>query len=247
MQKTIIYGFHAVETALRHDPGNVRQVWIDTHSKNGRLRKLTLLARKEVLPVHASDNDKLDELAKTSKHQGIAAEYYVDSKTQSSDSLFDLLENLREPPLLLILDSVTDPHNLGACLRTAEGAGVHAVIVPKDNAADITPTVRKVACGAAEVMPFIRVTNLVRTMEALKEAGVWITGTSDKAHSDLYTTDLTGAAALAMGAEGKGLRPLVEKTCDTLVSIPMAGKVSSLNVSVATGVCLYEIVRQRNH
>jgi 23S rRNA (guanosine2251-2'-O)-methyltransferase len=243
MQKVIIHGFHAVENALTHDPGKVRQVWIDTHSKNNRLRHITLLARKEVLSVHMSDRYKLEELTGSIKHQGVAAEYYAPK--QSTDDLNELLDGLTEPPFLLILDSITDPHNLGACLRTAEGAGVHAVICPKDGSADLTPTARKVASGAAEVLPFIKVTNLVRTMEMLKNRGIWITGTSDKANSDLYAADLTGAVALVMGAEGKGLRSLVEKHCDNLISIPMSGKVSSLNVSVATGVCLYEAVRQR--
>lgn len=246
MQKVIIHGFHAVETALRHDPSKVRQVWIDTHSKNGRLRKITLLARKEVLPAHMSDRYKLEELTGSTKHQGVAAEY-ISGESHGQDDLISLLESLNEPPLLLILDSITDPHNLGACIRTAEGAGVHAVIVPKDGSADLTPTARKVASGAAEVVPFIKVTNLVRTMDMLKQAGVWITGTSDRANADLYTADMSGPMALAMGAEGKGLRPLVEKSCDTLISIPMAGRVSSLNVSVATGVCLYEIFRQKHH
>lgn len=246
MQKVIIHGFHAVENALRHDPSKVRQVWIDTHSKNNRLRNITLLARKEVLPTHMSDRYKLEELTGSNKHQGVAAEY-LSGETRGRDDLVALLEKIDEPPMLLILDSITDPHNLGACIRTAEGAGVHAVIVPKDGAADLTPTARKVASGAAEIVPFIKVTNLARTIDMLKQAGIWVIGTSDKARSDLYATDMTGPIALAMGAEGKGLRPLVEKSCDALVSIPMAGTVSSLNVSVASGICLYEIVRQRHH
>jgi len=177
----------------------------------------------------------------------VVAEYYK-AKDYSENDLYDLLDELdneRIQPFLLVLDGVTDPHNLGACLRTADAAGVHAVIAPKDNAASINPTVRKVASGAAEAVPFIAVTNLARTLDSLKERGIWLTGTSDKAQQTLYQADLKGAMALVMGAEGTGIRRLTEERCDFLVSIPMCGQVSSLNVSVATGVCLYEALRQR--
>jgi 23S rRNA (guanosine2251-2'-O)-methyltransferase len=188
--------------------------------------------------------NQLDKLAKSRKHQGIIAEYNA-PKTWGDNELFDLLSELNEPALLLILDGVTDPHNLGACLRTAEAAGVQAVITTKDKAAGLTPVVRKVASGAAEIIPLIQVTNLARTLDTLKDAGIWIIGTSDHATENMYSQDLTGPIAFVMGAEGKGMRRLTEKQCDILANLPMAGEVSSLNISVATGVCLYEAVRQR--
>ena len=159
--------------------------------------------------------------------------------------LLQFVEQSEQPSLILVLDGVTDPHNLGACLRSADAAGVHAVVVPKDKSADLSPTVRKVACGAAEVVPFVRVTNLSRTLEALKERGVWLFGAAGEAEKSIYDNDLTGSMALVMGAEGAGLRRLTREHCDHLVKLPMAGSVSSLNVSVATGVCLFEAVRQR--
>ena len=174
----------------------------------------------------------------------MVAEYQRMQEYNEND-LYDLLDQLEDTPFLLVLDGVTDPHNLGACLRTADAAGIQAVIAPKDNAAGLTPTARKVASGAAETVPFIPVTNLARTLDNLKERGIWLTGTSDKASQNLYQADLKGPMALVMGAEGAGIRRLTEERCDFLVSIPMQGQVSSLNVSVATGVCLYEALRQR--
>ena len=242
--KTLINGIHAVESALKNDPDNIVQVWIAENKRNQRVKELIQHAQKRGLVAHRSDATALDKLAKTHQHQGVVAEYNI-PKVFNEHDLFDLLENIDTPPLLLILDGVTDPHNLGACLRTAEGAGVHAVIATKDNAVGLTPAARKVASGAAETVPFIQVTNLVRTMEKLKKEGIWFIGTSDKTDADLYSYDFNTPSAIVMGAEGKGLRRLTEEHCDTLVSIPMAGQVSSLNVSVATGVCLYEVVRQR--
>ncbi|QTR49667.1 23S rRNA (guanosine(2251)-2'-O)-methyltransferase RlmB [Candidatus Thiothrix anitrata] len=244
MAKSTIYGVHAVETALRNDAENLGQIWFDKRSRNDRLKKLEKMAEDSGLRLLAMESDKLDKIAGTNKHQGIVAEYYK-LKAWTENDLLDLLDGLEEPAFLLVLDGVTDPHNLGACLRTAEGAGVHAVIAPKDNAASITPTVRKVASGAAEIIPFVPVTNLARTLETLKSRGIWLTGTSDKAKQTLYQAELKGSMALVMGAEGAGIRRLTEEACDYLISIPMAGQVSSLNVSVATGVCLYEAVRQR--
>ncbi|OQX11252.1 MAG: 23S rRNA (guanosine(2251)-2'-O)-methyltransferase RlmB [Thiothrix lacustris] len=244
MAKSTIYGVHAVETALRNDAENLGQIWFDKRSRNDRLKKLEKMAEDSGLRLLAMESDKLDKIAGTNKHQGIVAEYYK-LKAWTENDLLDLLDGLEEPAFLLVLDGVTDPHNLGACLRTAEGAGVHAVIAPKDNAASITPTVRKVASGAAEIIPFVPVTNLARTLETLKSRGIWLTGTSDKAKQTLYQAELKGPMALVMGAEGAGIRRLTEEACDYLISIPMAGQVSSLNVSVATGVCLYEAVRQR--
>ncbi|MBU0653821.1 MAG: 23S rRNA (guanosine(2251)-2'-O)-methyltransferase RlmB [Gammaproteobacteria bacterium] len=245
MAKSTIYGIHAVETALRNDAENLGQIWLDKRSRNDRLKKLEKLAAESGAHLIPTDPDRLDKMAGHNRHQGVVADYYK-LKSYTENDLYDLLDALEETPFLLVLDGVTDPHNLGACLRTAEGAGIQAVIAPKDNAASITPTVRKVASGAAEVIPFIPVTNLARTMDTLKERGIWLTGTSDKATQSIYQANLKGPMALVMGAEGAGIRRLTEERCDFLVSIPMKGQVSSLNVSVATGVCLYEALRQRS-
>ena len=242
--KTLITGIHAVESALKNDPENIAQVWFAENKRNQRVKELIHHAQKRGLIMHRADVKMLDKLAKTHQHQGVVAEYQAPASYTEED-LFDLLEKSDHTPLLLVLDGVTDPHNLGACLRTAEGAGVQAVIAPKDNAVGLTPAARKVASGAAETVPFVQVTNLVRSIEKLKKLGIWFIGTSDKANSDLYTQDFKSPTAIVMGAEGKGLRRLTEEHCDILISIPMAGQVSSLNVSVATGVCLYEVVRQR--
>lgn len=169
----------------------------------------------------------------------------TDSNVKSEDELYNILDNLNEPPFLLILDGIQDPHNLGACLRSADGAGVHAVIAPKDRAVSITDTVREIASGAAESVPFIQVTNLARTMEKLKELGIWIVGTSDSAEQSIYEINLKGPLAIVVGSEGKGIRRLTTDNCDFLTFIPMRGRVECLNVSVATGVCLFEAVRQR--
>ncbi len=241
--KTLITGIHAVESALKNDPDNLLQVWIAENKRNRRIMDLIRHAEKRGLIAHRSDMKTLDRLTKT-QHQGVVAEYNApDSYTE--EDLIKLLDKLDETPLLLVLDGVTDPHNLGACLRTAEGAGAHAVIAPKDNAVGLTPAARKVASGAAETVPFVQVTNLTRTIEKIKKLGVWFFGASDKARVNLYTQNFMAPTAIVMGAEGKGLRRLTEEHCDELIAIPMAGQVSSLNVSVATGICLYEVVRQR--
>ncbi|SKA73260.1 23S rRNA (guanosine2251-2'-O)-methyltransferase [Thiothrix eikelboomii] len=248
MAKTIIYGIHAVESALRNDPENMGTIWLEKNTRNDRLKKLQIqIAEVGGLKATPSDLEQLNKIASTGRHQGVVAEYYQ-AKDYTENDLYDLLDHLDNENIqafLLVLDGVTDPHNLGACLRTADGAGVHAVIAPKDHAASINPTVRKVASGAAEAIPFIAVTNLARTLDSLKERGIWLTGTSDKAQQTLYQADLKGPMALVMGAEGSGIRRLTEERCDFLISIPMRGQVSSLNVSVATGVCLYEALRQR--
>jgi 23S rRNA (guanosine2251-2'-O)-methyltransferase len=187
------------------------------------------------------------------RHQGVVAEAFNipvsgdmnQSNLWQEQDLLRVVDNKEGPLLLLVLDGVTDPHNLGACLRSADAAGVDAVVVPKDKSADLTPTVRKVACGAAEVVPFVRVTNISRTLQALQERGVWLYGTAGESEKSIYDSDLSGSIALVMGAEGSGLRRLTREQCDFLVNLPMAGSVSSLNVSVATGICLFEIVRQR--
>ena len=248
MAKTIIYGLHAVESALRNDPENIGTIWLEKNTRNDRLKKLQAqISEVGGLKTTTTDVGQLNKMASTGRHQGVVAEYYK-AKDYTENDLYDLLDELDNDsiqPFLLVLDGVTDPHNLGACLRTADGAGIHAVIAPKDNAASINPTVRKVASGAAEAVPFITVINLARTLDSLKERGIWLTGTSDKAQKTLYQADLKGPMALVMGAEGTGIRRLTEERCDFLISIPMSGQVSSLNVSVATGVCLYEALRQR--
>lgn len=242
--KTLITGIHAVESALKNDADNISQVWIAENKRNQRVKELIHHAQKRGLIAHRADMKMLDKLAKTRQHQGVVAEYNA-AASYTEDDLLDLLEKSEATPLLLVLDGVTDPHNLGACLRTADAAGVQAVIAPKDNAVGLTPAVRKVASGAAETVPFIQVTNLVRTIDKLKKMGIWFIGTSDKSNGDIYTQNFKAPTAIVMGAEGKGLRRLTEEHCDELISIPMAGQISSLNVSVATGVCLFEVVRQR--
>lgn len=244
MSTTTIHGIHAIQTALENDASHVLQLWANTQQPNKRLHAIFSLAKKAGIPVQHANTEQLQKLCKTPKHQNIVARYQM-PETLTESALEDLLVDLQEPALLLVLDGVTDPHNLGACLRTAEAAGVHAVIIPRDKSVGLTPTVRKVASGAAELVPLVQVTNLARTLESLKAAGVWIMGTSDKAECDVYAQDLTLPLALVMGAEGTGIRRLTEKHCDFLLSLPMAGKISSLNISVATGVCLYEAVRQR--
>lgn len=242
--KTLITGIHAVESALKNDADNISQVWIAESKRNQRVKELIHHAEKRGLIAHRTEMKMLDKLAKTRQHQGVVAEYNAPA-SYSEDDLLDLLEKSESTPLLLVLDGVTDPHNLGACLRTADAAGVQAVIAPKDNAVGLTPAARKVASGAAETVPFVQVTNLVRTMEKLKKMGIWFIGTSDQATGNIYAQNFKAPTAIVMGAEGKGLRRLTEEHCDELISIPMAGQISSLNVSVATGVCLFEVVRQR--
>ncbi len=244
MSKTVIYGIHAVESALRNDPDNVGRIWVDRQVRNNRLRGLLALLETSGLATIPTDTEQLSKYANTHRHQGVVAEY-TRAKSYTEHDLYELLEHLDEPAFLLVLDGVTDPHNLGACLRSCDGAGVHAVIVPRDNATGITPTARKVASGAAETVPLITVTNLARTLDQLKERGIWLTGTSDTAEQTLFQANLKGPMALVMGAEDKGVRRLTEERCDFLVSIPMQGQVSSLNVSVATGICLFEAMRQR--
>jgi 23S rRNA (guanosine2251-2'-O)-methyltransferase len=242
--KTFLNGVHSVQNALEHDASNITQLWVAENKRNPRIDKLLVQAEKLGLVAQSTTPSALDRMTGSRKHQGIVAEYMAPDAANEND-LIELITNATEPLLLLVLDGVTDPHNLGACLRTAEGAGVDAVIAPKDKSASLTPTARKVSSGAAERLPFIQVTNLARTLDLLKDSGVWITGTSDKATQTLYDCDFKGSTAIVMGAEGKGVRNLTEKSCDFLISIPMAGSVSSLNVSVATGVVLYEAVRQR--
>jgi len=238
-----IYGVHAVEALLRHHPKRVKQLWLAAGRQDPRVQVLVDLAGQQRIAVGQRDRRELDEWAE-GVHQGVVAEVSP-SQVWGENMLDELLDRATTPPLLLVLDGVTDPHNLGACMRTADAAGAHAVIVPKDKSATLNATVRKVACGAAEVIPLVAVTNLARTLEKLQQRGLWIVGTAGEAEQELYQQDMTGPTVLVMGAEGKGMRRLTREHCDYLVKLPMAGSVSSLNVSVATGVCLFEAVRQR--
>lgn len=238
-----IFGIHAVASLLDRQPDRVEEMFVQRGRSDARMEELLARADKLGIAYRVVDREKLDDMVE-GRHQGVVVRSRGSQIFREKD-LDRLLENLDHPALLLILDGVTDPHNLGACLRTADAAGVDAVIVPKDNAAGLNATARKVACGAAEVMPLVQVTNLARTMRNLQQAGVWITGTAGEAEQSIYDMDLSGPMALVMGAEGKGMRRLTRENCDHLAKLPMGGSVSSLNVSVATGVCLFEAVRQR--
>ena len=240
----IIYGIHAVKALLEREPERFLEVFILKGREDKRLMPLVYQLEQMGVSVQVAQRQLLDKKSDGAVHQGIVAVVQEGKQYQEND-LPDLLDSI-EAPLLLILDGITDPHNLGACLRTADAAGVDAVIVPKDRSAALNATAKKVASGAAETMPLIRVTNLARTLRMLKERNIWIVGTAGEADHALYESKLSGAIALIMGAEGEGMRRLTRENCDELVSIPMAGSVSSLNVSVATGVCLFEAVRQRS-
>jgi len=241
-----LFGIHAVSAMLEKDAARVRLLWIAREAqKNQRLKRLQSLADRASVKIQGATNAELDAMVGGARHQGVVAECDAVASAQRSLDLPELLASLDEPPFLLILDGVQDPHNLGACLRTADAAGVQAVIVPKDRAVGITPVVSKVACGAAEHVPLIQVTNLARTLRQLKGEGVWLLGADERGEVPLFKADLKGALALVMGAEGQGLRRLTREQCDLLISVPMAGSVASLNVSVASGVCLFEAVRQR--
>ncbi|MCE8033470.1 23S rRNA (guanosine(2251)-2'-O)-methyltransferase RlmB [Billgrantia tianxiuensis] len=240
-----MFGVHAVRALLAR--GEVpRVLWVQEGEAQQRLAELIDQARRGGARIEARPREELDRLAQEVSHQGIVA-FAAPLAFESEAALWFKLEAWphEAPPLLLVLDGVTDVHNFGACLRSADAAGVHGVIVPKDKAAPLNATVRKVACGAAESVPVYQVTNLARALARLKEFGVWITGTAGEAETLLYDAEFSGATALVMGAEGKGMRRLTREACDGLVKLPMAGSVSSLNVSVATGVCLFEAVRQR--
>jgi 23S rRNA (guanosine2251-2'-O)-methyltransferase len=239
----ILFGFHAVGVRLKTAPKSIIEIHFETSRRDARMRQFLDRAREGGARLIESDGLRIAKLCGSHGHQGVVAK--VEPLLQAN-SLDDLLDNLSDTPLLLVLDGVTDPHNLGACLRVADGAGAQAVIAPKDHAAGINATVAKVASGAAETVPYFMVTNLARTLGELKERNIWCIGTSDDAPKTIYQVDLTGPVALVLGAEGHGMRQLTRKTCDELVRIPMRGAVESLNVSVASGVCLYEALRQRS-
>jgi 23S rRNA (guanosine2251-2'-O)-methyltransferase len=238
----LIYGFHAVIARIRQNAQSVQEIYFDQARQDHRAKDLLALAESRGVRVILVDQARLDGMTGHARHQGVAAK--TTAQTQRVD-LDEVLDGLSEPALLLVLDGVQDPHNLGACLRVADACGVHAVIAPKDRAVGITPSVSKVASGAAETVPYVSVTNLARALRELKERGIWIIGADGSAEQDLFSVKLKGPIAWVLGAEEEGLRRLTKEICDELVRIPMAGSVESLNVSVASGVCLYETKRQR--
>ncbi len=239
----IIHGFHAVTARIRQRADSVQELYVDAQRRDPRVRDLLRLAQSQGVRIIQVDAKRLDGMAGNARHQGVAARVDAAMRVQHLD---DVLDTLTEPALLLVLDGVQDPHNLGACLRSADAFGVHAVIAPKDRAAGLNATVEKVACGAAETVPYITVTNLARTLRVLKERDIWVVGADSEAQTDLHGFKHSSALAWVLGAEGEGLRRLTRDTCDQLVRIPMFGSVESLNVSVSAGVCLYEARRQRH-
>ncbi len=241
-ESRLIHGFHAVTAKLRHDPEGVREIYLAAARQDGRSRDLVQLAESRSVRIVSVDAARLDGMAKGERHQGVVAKVSAQQKYVTVD---DVLDGLTEPALLLVLDGVTDPHNLGACLRVADAAGAHAVIAPKDRACGLNATAIKVASGAADTVPYIVVTNLARSLREIKERGIWTIGAAGEATKDLYAVEQKGALAWVLGAEGEGLRRLTRDTCDELAKIPMFGSVESLNVSVASGICLFEARRQR--
>lgn len=240
----LLIGIHAVEAALQYDVGNVVELYVETNAHNPRVKELSDRARELGLKPHARDRAALDRMTGGARHQGVVARYNAPSPLAESE-LPKLVEQAGAGALFLVLDGVTDPHNLGACLRSAEAAGVTAVIVPRDRAAGITPTVRRASAGAADRVPFVAATNLSRTLKVLKDAGVWLVGLVGDVDASLYSIDLKGPIAIVLGSEGEGMRRLTREACDFLAKIPMKGEIESLNVSVATGIALFETLRQR--
>ena len=238
----LIHGFHPITARLRHDPESVKEIYLDSNRQDRRVKDLLRLADQAGARIVAVEHPRIEGMAPNARHQGVVAR--VDAR-QKAIHLDDVLDTLEEPPFLLVLDGITDPRNLGASLRVADAAGVHAVIAPKDRAVGLTDVAMKAASGAAETVPYVMVTNLARTLRELKERDIWVVGTAGEASEDLYTAQWPVATAWVMGAEGDGMRRLTRETCDALVHIPMAGSVDSLNVSVAAGVCLFEAVRRR--
>ncbi len=246
MAEEWIHGLHAVAAALQYEPEQLRDLWVERQRRDARLQALLDEAAGRGVPVHQVDRAELDRLSGGARHQGVAARLVVRRGTLGEMDLPALLAAAIGPALLLVLDGVQDPHNLGACLRSAAAAGVHAVIAPADRAVGLNATVRKVACGAAEIVPFVQVTNLARTLRGLQEQGIWIIGAAGEAEESLYEVDFTPSTAIVLGAEEKGLRRLTREVCDRLARIPLAeGGVESLNVSVAAGIFLFEARRQR--
>lgn len=242
-QAEFIYGIHSIAAVLENEPERILELMVAKGRSDDRMNSLVSAARKHGISVQFVQRKTLDEKSKGEQNQGILARAKPARVLDEAD--LDNILAQQNSPFFLVLDGVTDPHNLGACLRNADAAGVHAVIVPKDNSATITPVVRKVAVGAAETVPLIQVTNLSRSLKHIQQKGVWVVGTAGEAEQLIYECNLQGSVAIVMGAEGKGMRRLTRETCDELVKLPMAGAVSSLNVSVASGICLFDVVRQR--
>jgi 23S rRNA (guanosine2251-2'-O)-methyltransferase len=238
----ILFGFHAITVRMKTAPKSIIELHVEANRRDARMRQFAERARDADVKIVEADGERLAKLAGTTRHQGVVARVEAVAMPHSLD---DVVESVEGPPLLLVLDGVTDPHNLGACLRVADGAGAHAVVAPKDHAVGVNATVAKVASGAAETVPYIMVTNLARTLSELKDFDIRVIGASDDAEQTIYDIDLSGPIAFVLGSEGGGMRQLTRKTCDQLVRIPMAGAVESLNVSVAAGVCLFEAMRQR--
>ncbi len=239
----LLIGFHAVTARLRHAPSTIRDIYVEASRRDRRMITFVELAKAAGCKVHPVATERLDGLAKGGRHQGVLGLAESMALAHDTDEVLDELGDT--PAFLLVLDGVTDPHNLGACLRTADAAGAHAVVAPRDRAVGLNATVQRVACGAADTVPYLTVTNLARTLRSLKERDVWVVGTDDEATDSLHDVDATRPIAWVLGAEGEGMRRLTRDTCDQLVRIPMLGSVESLNVSVASAVCLYETVRQR--
>ena len=232
----MIFGFHAVTSRIRHEASSVEEIYVDSGRVDGRMKELVQAAKAAGVRVIPTDDQRLSNIVGTRRHQGVVAK---------AGELSLALDAIEGAPVLLVLDGITDPHNLGACLRVADGVGAHAVIAPKDRAVGLNATAAKVASGAAETVPYITVTNLARTLRELKDRDIMLVGTTDDVEKNIYGVDLSGGVAIVMGSEGEGMRRLTRETCDVLVQIPMFGSVESLNVSVASGVCLYEARRQR--
>jgi 23S rRNA (guanosine2251-2'-O)-methyltransferase len=241
----VLAGFHAVIARLRHAPQTIKELYVEASRRDKRMQTFIEQAQAAKVAVRPVPSERLDGLARGTRHQGVVALAEANILAIDVEEVMDVLEDQGRPALFLLLDGVTDPHNLGACLRTADAAGVHAVIAPRDKAVGLNSTVQRVACGAAETVPYIMVTNLARTMRQLKERDVWLVGTDDQATASIHSVDARRSMGWVMGAEGEGMRRLTRETCDELVNIPMLGSVESLNVSVASAVCLYETVRQR--
>jgi len=244
MSGELLFGIHSIDAALSNDPKNILELYFESDSQNARIKELSEKARELGLKPHARPREALDRMTGGARHQGAVARYRA-PPPRTEKELYELVEQAGKDALILVLDGVTDPHNLGACLRSAEAAGVTAVVVPKDKAAGITPTVRRASSGAADRVAFFAVTNLARTLKALKESGVWLVGLAGESAQDFYKLDLKGPLGIVVGSEGEGMRRLTGEACDFLAKIPMRGGVESLNVSVATGVALFEALRQR--
>lgn len=246
MSVDLLIGIHSVAAVLEHDSSNIIELFVESGSHNPRVQALIEMAREQGIKAQIRPRDALDRLSEGERHQGVIARYRTAPPRGESD-LADLIAKAGNNAMFLVLDGVTDPHNLGACLRSAEAAGVTAVITPKDRAVGVTSIVRRASAGAADRIPLVVVTNLARTLKQLKEAGVWLIGLVGDAEQSLYALKLIGPIALVLGSEGEGMRRLTRESCDFLARIPMQGQMESLNVSVATGVVLFEALRQREH